>query len=107
MLETPGTLHLWNWHRVNDALSFSVTNLRPKDTEETPFWYTFKVQCTSCRETHAKEVAVSRFVSSWYSSSPPHPSSNTGLLGYQRNERESWGGQLRLEVQELQGLRIH
>ncbi|KAK1772659.1 hypothetical protein QBC33DRAFT_522113 [Phialemonium atrogriseum] len=38
-----------------------VTNLRPKDTEETPFWYTFKVQCTSCRETHAKEVAVSRF----------------------------------------------
>ncbi|KAJ9165093.1 DUF866-domain-containing protein [Coniochaeta hoffmannii] len=38
-----------------------VTNLRPKDTQDTPFWYTFKVQCTSCRETHPKPVAVSRF----------------------------------------------
>ncbi|ERS99460.1 hypothetical protein HMPREF1624_04660 [Sporothrix schenckii ATCC 58251] len=26
-----------------------------------PFWYTFKVQCTSCRETHANWVGVSRF----------------------------------------------
>ncbi|KAF3070853.1 UPF0587 protein C2D10.03c [Daldinia childiae] len=38
-----------------------VTNLRPKDTAESPFWYTFTVQCTSCRETHGKPVAVSRF----------------------------------------------
>ncbi|KAK4228443.1 hypothetical protein QBC38DRAFT_474825 [Podospora fimiseda] len=38
-----------------------VTNLRPSDTEQSPFWYTFKVQCTSCRETHPKPVAVSRF----------------------------------------------
>lgn len=38
-----------------------VTNLRPSDTEENPFWYTFKVQCTSCRETHANWVGVSRF----------------------------------------------
>ncbi|KAH8899681.1 DUF866-domain-containing protein [Thozetella sp. PMI_491] len=38
-----------------------VTNLRPSDTEADPFWYTFKVQCTSCRETHGKPVAVSRF----------------------------------------------
>ncbi|KAK4166092.1 hypothetical protein QBC43DRAFT_258276 [Cladorrhinum sp. PSN259] len=38
-----------------------VTSLRPADTEATPFWYTFKVQCTSCRETHPKTVAVSRF----------------------------------------------
>ncbi|KAK3946370.1 hypothetical protein QBC46DRAFT_369606 [Diplogelasinospora grovesii] len=38
-----------------------VTNLRPKDDEQNPFWYTFKVQCTSCRETHPKPVAVSRF----------------------------------------------
>ncbi|KAK0634630.1 hypothetical protein B0T17DRAFT_11530 [Bombardia bombarda] len=38
-----------------------VTNLRPNDTEDTPFWYTFKVQCTSCRETHSKPVGVSRF----------------------------------------------
>ncbi|KAL8365519.1 hypothetical protein RB595_004372 [Gaeumannomyces hyphopodioides] len=38
-----------------------VTNLRPSDTEDSPFWYTFKVQCTSCRETHANWVGVSRF----------------------------------------------
>ncbi|KAK5661006.1 hypothetical protein OQA88_12384 [Cercophora sp. LCS_1] len=38
-----------------------VTNLRPNDTEDSPFWYTFKVQCTSCRETHPNQVAVSRF----------------------------------------------
>ncbi|KAL8365521.1 hypothetical protein RB595_004372 [Gaeumannomyces hyphopodioides] len=30
-------------------------------TAEIPFWYTFKVQCTSCRETHANWVGVSRF----------------------------------------------
>ncbi|TRX89833.1 hypothetical protein FHL15_009266 [Xylaria flabelliformis] len=38
-----------------------VTSLRPKDTEATPFWYTFTVQCTSCRETHPNAVSVSRF----------------------------------------------
>ncbi|CAJ2512110.1 Uu.00g077350.m01.CDS01 [Anthostomella pinea] len=38
-----------------------VTNLRPKDTAEDPFWYTFTVQCTSCRETHPNAVSVSRF----------------------------------------------
>lgn len=38
-----------------------VTNLRPQDSEDSPFWYTFTVQCTSCRETHPKPVAVSRF----------------------------------------------
>jgi len=38
-----------------------VTDLRPDDTEETPFWYTFKVQCTSCREIHPNWVGVSRF----------------------------------------------
>ncbi|KAL1879402.1 hypothetical protein VTK73DRAFT_7039 [Phialemonium thermophilum] len=38
-----------------------VTNLRPNDSQESPFWYTFKVQCTSCRETHGKPVSVSRF----------------------------------------------
>ncbi|KAK8026103.1 hypothetical protein PG990_003926 [Apiospora arundinis] len=40
---------------------YSVTNLRPKDTEDSPFWYTFTVQCTSCRETHPNNVGVSRF----------------------------------------------
>ncbi|CAI4212560.1 unnamed protein product [Parascedosporium putredinis] len=38
-----------------------VTNLRPADTEATQFWYTFKVQCTSCRETHGNNIALSRF----------------------------------------------
>ena len=38
-----------------------VTDLRPLDTEASPFYYTFKVQCTSCRETHPNWVSVSRF----------------------------------------------
>jgi hypothetical protein len=38
-----------------------VTSLRPLDTEDSPFYYTFKVQCTSCRETHPNWVSVSRF----------------------------------------------
>ncbi|KAH7250499.1 hypothetical protein FSOLCH5_000335 [Fusarium solani] len=38
-----------------------VTNLRPDDTQDNPFWYMFKVQCTSCREVHANHVGVNRF----------------------------------------------
>ncbi|KAL6702614.1 hypothetical protein ACN47E_001314 [Coniothyrium glycines] len=38
-----------------------VTDLRPQDTEDSPFYYTFTVQCTSCRETHPNLVSVSRF----------------------------------------------
>ncbi|KAF1840692.1 DUF866-domain-containing protein [Cucurbitaria berberidis CBS 394.84] len=38
-----------------------VTDLRPHDTEDAPFYYTFKVQCTSCRETHPNFVSISRF----------------------------------------------
>ncbi|KAF2471978.1 DUF866-domain-containing protein [Lindgomyces ingoldianus] len=38
-----------------------VTDLRPNDTAESPFFYTFKVQCTSCRETHPNFVTMSRF----------------------------------------------
>ncbi|KAF2743111.1 DUF866-domain-containing protein [Sporormia fimetaria CBS 119925] len=38
-----------------------VTDLRPHDTEDSPFHYTFKVQCTSCRETHPNFVTMSRF----------------------------------------------
>ncbi|KAF2667933.1 DUF866-domain-containing protein [Microthyrium microscopicum] len=37
-----------------------VTDLRPDDTAENPFLYTFKVQCTSCREIHPNWVSVSR-----------------------------------------------
>ncbi|KAF2267113.1 hypothetical protein CC78DRAFT_104705 [Lojkania enalia] len=38
-----------------------VTDLRPNDTAESPFYYTFRVQCTSCRETHPNFVSLSRF----------------------------------------------
>ncbi|KAL1955462.1 hypothetical protein VTO42DRAFT_8556 [Malbranchea cinnamomea] len=38
-----------------------VTDLRPKDSPESPYYYTFKVQCTSCREIHPNWVSVSRF----------------------------------------------
>lgn len=41
---------------------YSVTDLRPKDTEDEPYYYTFKVQCTSCRETHPNWVSFNRFV---------------------------------------------
>ena len=41
----------------------SVNELRPDDTPENNFWYTFKVQCTSCREVHPNWINVSRFVS--------------------------------------------
>ncbi|KAJ9612186.1 hypothetical protein H2200_003783 [Cladophialophora chaetospira] len=37
-----------------------VTDLVPSDTAETPYYYTFRVQCTSCRETHANWVGVNR-----------------------------------------------
>ena len=43
-------------------MSIRVTDLQPEDTEENPFYYTFKVQCTSCREVHPNWVSVSRFV---------------------------------------------
>ncbi|GAB1193769.1 hypothetical protein APSETT444_002997 [Aspergillus pseudonomiae] len=38
-----------------------VTELRPQDTPENPYYYTFKVQCTSCRETHPNWVSFNRF----------------------------------------------
>jgi hypothetical protein len=43
------------------SVSPRVTDLRPNDTEEAPFFYTFKVQCTSCREIHPNFVTVNRF----------------------------------------------
>ncbi|MCJ1355802.1 MAG: hypothetical protein MMC33_005794 [Icmadophila ericetorum] len=38
-----------------------VTELSPLDTPDEPYFYTFKVQCTSCRETHPNWVSVNRF----------------------------------------------
>lgn len=37
-----------------------MTDLKPTDTAESPYFYTFKVQCTSCRETHPNLVSISR-----------------------------------------------
>jgi len=47
-----------------------VTDLQPTDTEETPYYYTFKVQCTSCREVHDNWVGVSRHVRLVYCLTP-------------------------------------
>jgi hypothetical protein len=53
---------------VNSRCSYtnakSVTDLLPQDTEDEPFHYTFKVQCTSCREVHPNWVTVNRHVRS-------------------------------------------
>ncbi|KAK9472327.1 uncharacterized protein V1510DRAFT_417937, partial [Dipodascopsis tothii] len=38
-----------------------VTGLAPADDESEPYAYTFKVQCTSCREVHPNEVFFNRF----------------------------------------------
>ncbi|WEW57383.1 hypothetical protein PRK78_002850 [Emydomyces testavorans] len=36
------------------AVLAGVTDLQPTDTETSPYHYSFKVQCTSCREVHPK-----------------------------------------------------
>lgn len=46
-----------------------VTDLLPVDTKENPYFYTFKIQCTSCRETHPNLVSISRFESNEMSGS--------------------------------------
>ncbi|OJJ80431.1 CXXC motif containing zinc binding protein [Aspergillus glaucus CBS 516.65] len=38
-----------------------VNQLRPQDTEDDPYFYTFKVQCTSCREVHPNWISFTRF----------------------------------------------
>jgi Eukaryotic protein of unknown function (DUF866) len=53
-------------HRTAGLTYRSVTDLRPVDTQENPYYYMFKVQCTSCRETHPNWVSISRFVSLTY-----------------------------------------
>lgn len=48
--------------RITPNSCTRVKDLRPTDTEEEPYYYTFKVQCTSCRETHPNWVSFNRFV---------------------------------------------
>lgn len=40
-----------------------VTDLKPIDEPESPFEYTFIIECTNCREEHAKPVNINRFES--------------------------------------------
>lgn len=40
-----------------------VTNLKPLDTPENPFEYTFQIECTACREVHPKPVTINCFES--------------------------------------------
>ncbi|ODV68833.1 hypothetical protein HYPBUDRAFT_104715 [Hyphopichia burtonii NRRL Y-1933] len=39
----------------------NVTDLQPVDTPESPFEYTFKIECTKCREAHDKPVTINQF----------------------------------------------
>ena len=39
----------------------NVTDLKAIDTVESPFEYTFKIQCTKCREIHSKNISINRF----------------------------------------------
>ena len=65
---------------MNDLTNvFSVTDLQPQDTEEEPFHYTFKVQCTSCREVHPNWVTVNRHVRSMSSSETGFPPCHSTL----------------------------
>lgn len=48
--------HKW----TNRLILVRVTDLKPTDTSDSPYIYTFKVQCTSCREIHPNLVGVSR-----------------------------------------------
>lgn len=41
----------------------NVTDLQPVDTVESPFEYTFIIECTRCRHVHDKPVTINRFES--------------------------------------------
>ena len=85
-----------------------MSELRPDDTPENPFWYTFKVQCTSCREIHPNHVNVSRFVSEESKGNVRETQANLSIGG-KRDERQQRRGKLCLEMQVLQGqpLTVH
>lgn len=54
--------NLLRYSIVNISLC-SVNELVPDDSAEKNFWYTFKVQCVSCREIHPNFININRFVS--------------------------------------------
>lgn len=47
---------------VSANFKYSVTALKPVDTPENPYYYTFRVKCTSCHEEHPNWVSFNRFV---------------------------------------------
>lgn len=39
----------------------NVTDVQPVDTPESPYEYTFIIECTKCREEHNKPVTINRY----------------------------------------------
>ena len=39
----------------------NVTALEPVDYPGTPFEYTFRIECTKCREVHGKPITINRY----------------------------------------------
>lgn len=39
-----------------------IDSVKPVDTPDSVFEYTFKIQCTSCREVHPKNITINRVV---------------------------------------------
>ncbi|GME73427.1 unnamed protein product [Ambrosiozyma monospora] len=39
----------------------NVTDFTPADSTSSPFEYTFKIQCTKCREMHDKDVSINLY----------------------------------------------
>lgn len=39
----------------------NVTNLEPKNTPESPYEYTFEIECTKCRTIHDKLIQINSF----------------------------------------------
>ncbi|KAI5952318.1 hypothetical protein KGF54_003184 [Candida jiufengensis] len=46
--------------KVQGELS-NVTDLQPLDTPESPYEYTFQIECTKCRTIHDKDIQINRF----------------------------------------------
>lgn len=86
------------YHRVNQ--------LRPQDTEDNPYYYTFKVQCTSCREVHPNWISFTRFVRSHCRFNSLDKTTNNSS-GTTWNSREPRRGQFCVEVQDLPGTSPH
>ena len=90
---------LWrtDWHPSR------VVDLVPVDTQENPFYYMFKIECTSCRNQHDSWVSISRHVRFVLSVSH-RVSSAEAVAGISRAAKGQ--GSLQLHV-EMQGVQSH